>query len=287
MAVVVALLSALAYAGASVLQQRAAREVPEEHALRVGLLWRLVRRPMWLLGTALDWTGFGLQALALGLGSLLVVEPILCTGLLFALPVGVHWSGRRLSRRDWIAAVGLTVALAVFLIVGAPTSGQDFASDRAWIIAGAILGPVIAVATVASMRVRGTARAVLLALATAMLYAVTAVITKAAVTLLGEGIGHLLTSWELYVGIVAGFLGLVLNQSAFQAGELRASLPILTVVEPVVAAILGVTMLHEAISASGVISWALVVASVLAMIWAIVSLAQSAARSEQPVVHHP
>src|SRR4029077_10991795 len=104
MAVVLALLSALAYAGASVLQQRAAREVPEELALRPGLLGRLIRRPMWLAGTASDWAGVGVQGAALGLGSILVVQPLLSTGLLFALPLSAAWNGRRLGARDWAAA---------------------------------------------------------------------------------------------------------------------------------------------------------------------------------------
>jgi drug/metabolite transporter (DMT)-like permease len=285
MAVVLALLSALAYAAASVLQQRAAREVPEEHSLKVGLLWRLIQRPMWLLGTAADWLGYGLQALALGVGSLLVVQPLLCTGLLFALPIGARWSGRRLSRRDWAAAIALTVALTVFLLVGEPTAGKDFASDRAWIVTALVLGPVIAGCWIAATRVRGTARAVLLALATAVLYAITAVITKSAVTLLGQGVGELVTSWELYVGLSAAFLGLVLNQSAFQAGELTASLPILTTVEPIVGSVLGVLMLDEAIQATGVLAWVVVVAGVGVMVWSIVVLAQSSARAEQRSVH--
>ena len=72
--------------------------------MRPSLLLRLVRRPMWLAGTAADWSGFGLQALALGMGSILVVQPLLCTGLLFALPIGAAWRGPasralRLGRR--------------------------------------------------------------------------------------------------------------------------------------------------------------------------------------------
>ena len=74
MVIVLALLAAVAYAVSSVLEQRAASEVPEEHALRPGLLLRLVRRPMWLIGTLVDWMGFGFQALALGLGSLILVD---------------------------------------------------------------------------------------------------------------------------------------------------------------------------------------------------------------------
>jgi drug/metabolite transporter (DMT)-like permease len=280
MAVLLALAAALAYAAASVLQQRAARSIPDESSLRPSLLLRLVRRPMWLAGTAADWSGFGLQALALGLGSILVVQPLLSTGLLFALPIGAAWDGRRLGRGEWVAAVALSVGLAVFLIVGDPTDGKDFASTRAWLMAIAVLGPVMIGCVIAATRTRNTARAVLLALATAVLYSMTAVVTKSAVVELGEGLDAFLTSWEPYVGVVTAAVALLLNQSAFQAGALEASLPTLTVVEPIVGSVLGMLMLDELITAEGVYEWAAVAASALVATVAVVALARAAARHE-------
>jgi drug/metabolite transporter (DMT)-like permease len=284
MAVLLALLAAVGYAVASVLQQHAAREQPDELALRPGLLWRLLRRPQWLLGTAADVTGFGLQALAVGLGSLVVVQPLLCTGLLFALPLSAAWQGRRLERRDWIAAVALSVALAVFLVVGDPTEGKDFATTRAWLVAAAVLGPAIAVCLVAAMRTSQTARAVLLALATALLYSVTAVLTKAAVTELGGGLDVFFTSWEPYVGIALGIGALLVNQSAFQAGDLQASLPTLTAAEPIVGSVLGLVMLDELITATGVLEWTAVLVAALVIVGSVVALSISTARTEQRVV---
>jgi drug/metabolite transporter (DMT)-like permease len=283
MAVLLALLAAVGYAVASVLQQHAAREQPDELALRLGLLWRLLRRPQWLLGTAADVAGFGLQALAVGLGSLVVVQPLLCTGLLFALPLSAAWQGRRLERRDWIAAVALSVALAVFLVVGDPTEGRDFATTRAWVVAAAVLGPAIAVCLVAAMRTAQTARAVLLALATALLYSITAVLTKAAVTELGDGLDVFFTSWEPYVGIALGIGALLVNQSAFQAGDLQASLPTLTAAEPIVGSVLGLVMLDELITATGVVEWTAVLLAAVVIVGSVVALSISTARAEETV----
>jgi drug/metabolite transporter (DMT)-like permease len=280
MPVVLALASAVAFALASVLQQRAARDVPESLALRPGLLWRLFRRPMWLAGTAADLSGFGLQAMALGLGSLIVVQPLLCTGLLFALPIGAAWQGRRLGPREWIAATALSGGLAVFLVIGDPTEGKDFASTHAWVLAAAVIGPAIVICTVAAMRTRNTARAALLALATALVYSLTAVLTKSAVTELGEGLGAFFTSWEPYVGVALSAVALLLNQSAFQAGELEASLPTLTAAEPVVGSVLGYLMLDELLTASGAAEWVAVVASAVTIIVAVVALSIFAAQHE-------
>jgi drug/metabolite transporter (DMT)-like permease len=282
MVVLFALLAAVGYAVASVLQHHAARDEPDELALRPGLLWRLVRRPQWLLGTAADVAGFGLQAAAIGLGSLVVVQPLLCTGLLFALPLSAAWQGRRLERRDWVGAAALSVALAVFLVIGDPSAGKDFATTGAWVIAASVIGPAVAVCLVAAMRTRHTARAVLLALATALLYSVTAVLTKAAVTELGDGIGVFLTSWEPYVGIALGVVALLVNQTAFQAGELQASLPTLTAAEPIVGSVLGLVMLDELITATGVLEWTAVILAALVIAGSVVALSRSTARAEQP-----
>jgi drug/metabolite transporter (DMT)-like permease len=280
MAVLVALLAAVAYAASSLLEQRAASEVPDELALRPGLLWRLVRRPMWLGGLVADWTGFGLQAAALGMGSLILIQPVLCTGLLFALPVGAAWQGRRLARRDWIGAIALTAGLGVFLAVGNPTEGKDFATTHAWVLAAAVLVPAVVLCTVAAMRTRNAARALLLALATALIYSLTAVLTKSAVTELGEGLDAFFTSWEPYAGVAAGAVAMLLNQSAFQAGDLQASLPMLTAVEPIVGSILGFLMLDELLTARGVLEWTAVVVSALVTVSAVVALSISAARHE-------
>lgn len=283
MAVLFALLSAVGFAVASVLQQRAARAEPDELALRPGLLWRLFRRPMWLLGTLADLAGFGLQALAIGLGSLVVVQPVLCTGLLFALPLGAAWRGRRLGRVDWIAAAALSIGLAVFLVVGDPTDGKDYATNRAWLIAGLVLGPAIVACIVAGLRTRNTARAVLFALGTALMYSITAVLTKSAVTELGDGLDVFFSSWEPYVGVALGVGALLVNQSAFQAGDLQASLPTLTAAEPIVGSVLGIMMLDELLRASGALEWTLVVLSALVITAAVVALSISTARSDAAI----
>src|SRR5258707_12602728 len=99
--------AALGYAAASVLQQREAQSVPPGGG-GIRLVLRLARRPWWLAGVACDGAAFGLQAVALGVGSLLVVQPVLTSGLLFALPASAWLAGRRLARPD----LGFALVLA-------------------------------------------------------------------------------------------------------------------------------------------------------------------------------
>lgn len=281
MAVLLALGSALGYAIASVLQQRAAGTVPEDHALSLRLLWRLLHRPMWLAGLAADWGAFGFQAAALGVGSLLVVQPLLAAGLLFALPLGAAWAGRRLTAADWAAAATLSVGLTVFLLVGNPTGGRDTAAIGSWLIVAAAVGPLIVAALIAGARARGARRALYLAAVTGLAYGITGALTKSAVHELGQGLGTFLTSWEPYAALALAGIGTLASQSAFQAGALEASLPTLTVLEPILSAVIGVTLFSETIAAAGLLEWSAVGVSVVLMVVGVLALARSAARIEE------
>src|SRR5262245_22161994 len=102
--IALALVAAACFGSAAVLEQRVAARAPVDRALRLGLIGYLVRRPLWLTGVVAEFTGDGVQAVALGLGSLAVVQPLLVTSLLFALPLGARLNRERLGRREWVGA---------------------------------------------------------------------------------------------------------------------------------------------------------------------------------------
>ncbi|HEV7470460.1 MAG TPA: DMT family transporter [Pseudonocardia sp.] len=277
LAVVFALLSAVSFAVAWVAQQRAASAVPDEEARGLRLILRLIRRPVWWAGTVGDTAAFVLQAVALGFGSLLLVQPLIVTSLLFALPLAARFGGARPSRTDLGWAALLAVALGVFLAVGRPTAGVDRAGLRDWAPTGlTILGLLVVCIALASAR-RGRVRALLLACATGLAYGAVAALTKTVVVLLGLGLVPLLTAWETYALVVAVVGGTLLQQSAFQAGDLTASLPAVTVGEPVVAAVIGLTVFGERLRANGP-EWVLIGVLVAVMVVATVMLARSSAR---------
>ncbi|MBV8952154.1 MAG: DMT family transporter, partial [Actinobacteria bacterium] len=239
--------------------------------------------PLWLLGYAADWGGYGLQAVALGAGSLLVVQPLLVTGLLFSLPIAARWSGRRLERTDWIAAVALCAGLAAFLSIGNPTGGRDQAPFVDWAFAGGIVAGVGVLLVMAALRYQGATRATLLALATGISYGLTAGLTKTSVNLLGNGIVSFLTHWEPYALLAFASVGMWLNQTAFQVGDLKASLPAMDVGEQVVAAVIGVAVLREHVQAHGAFDWLLIAVALTAMAYGVVVLSVRAADTSEPV----
>src|SRR6202011_2644964 len=126
-----ALFSSLLYALASVLQHRAAIAQPQDKSLHLGLLARLVTKPLWLAGIAADGLGFVFQFVALGHGSLVLVQPLLVSGLLFALPLGAWLSGTAMKARDWVGAFLVCIALSMFLLASSPDPGRPGMSGRA------------------------------------------------------------------------------------------------------------------------------------------------------------
>jgi drug/metabolite transporter (DMT)-like permease len=274
LAVICALGSSLLYAAASVLQHRAAIAQPQSVAMKLSLLGRLLRNRMWLLGVGFDGLAYALQFIALGHGSLVLVQPLLVCGLLFALPIGAWLAGNRMTARDWWGAAGVVVGLSAFLITASPVQGHAEVANRDWLILFAISAVVIVGLVLASRTSSSRRRAALLAAAAAVNYGVTAALTKAAAHLLDGGVAELFESWEVYVLVGAGVLGMLIAQSAFQAGDLDASLPVLTVVDPVVSIAIGAFLFGEGVR-SGAVATILELAGLVVMTLGVVALSKA------------
>jgi drug/metabolite transporter (DMT)-like permease len=231
-----------------VLQQSAAATVAHERSLRPSLILALLRRPRWLLGNLAEVGAVTLQFLALRRGPLVLVEAVLVSGLLFALPLGAALQHRRLARRDWLGAVAVVAGLAVFVTVARPSTGRGEASGAGWALVLLLdCGATLALVLRAPRR-PGARRATFLGTACGVLYGMNAALAKASGHRLDRGLVHALGSWEPYALVVLGSLGFLLAQSAFQAGPLAASLPAITAAEPIVAGLIGVFAFHEGVS---------------------------------------
>jgi drug/metabolite transporter (DMT)-like permease len=281
-AFVLALAAAFMFALSNVLEQREAEQLPDDQSLRAGLILRLVRRPLWLAGFGADVGGYVCHAAALAFGSLVFVQPLLVTGLLFALLLRAAITGRPLHRRELFAAILLAVGLAVFLLVVSPHGGRSHAPIGDWVIAGPVIVATIAACVVAGQRVARARRALLLGLAAGISFGVSAALTKTFVHLLGQGVFTMLQHWEPYALAVATLGGLVLAQSSFQAGSLSASIAALEVAEPVVAAAIGIGLLDERVETRSVAYQLAIVLAFIAMFVGVVALSRSSEFEEGP-----
>ncbi|ORV10377.1 DMT family transporter [Mycobacterium celatum] len=273
LAALLALSSALCVAIGDVVQQRAAHRISDRPVGHIELLAKLLRDGRWWLGALVLIASIGLQAAALGQGSVLLVLPLLTCSLLFALPINARLSRRAVTGQEWFWAGLLTAAVAVIVTVGHPQAGRSSASLHTWAAVAVVLGPLLAGCVVVG-RIRGGAvAAVLFAFVSGSLWGVFAVLTKEVVARLGDGGWALVWAPELYACLLAVLGGLVWSQSAFRAGPLTASMPTLQVSQPVVAAVLGVVVLGETLNTgpAGMVGLTL---AALAMMTAIVQLAR-------------
>jgi drug/metabolite transporter (DMT)-like permease len=248
LAVLAALAAAASFGVAAALQHRQARLTPDAGGLR--LLARLAGRPLWLAGIALAGLAYGLQALALAFGPLALVAPIVATDLLFALPVAARWS-RPLRARDWLGCVLAAGGVAAFLAAAPPSPGRSSAPARDWLLAFAVVGLVCGLTLAAGRVAAGPVRAALTATAAGAVFGLTAAVTISLTRLLRVvGPGATLAHWQPWVLLALGAAGLLLSASAFQAGTLAASLPVMDTVEPVSGVLLGTLLFGERLAVS-------------------------------------
>jgi len=228
-----------------------------------------------LAGVTADLSGFLLEAAALGIGSLALVQPLMTLGLPVALAGAAYVSDQHMGRREWAATVVLTAGLAVFLGLATPSHGRDFAPLHRWIPVAIVTVVFVAVCLVAAaLRALAEWRAPLLAVATGLVFSLSAALTKSVATYARRDLLGTLRHWELYALIVVGLISMLLGQSAFQGGHLRRSLPALTIVPPLVGTWMGWVLFHERIHATA-LTLPFEVAGALAAIAATVVLASS------------
>jgi drug/metabolite transporter (DMT)-like permease len=250
--IVFALMAAVCMAIGIVVRQRATMDVPENHGVSTAMVKALVHKRLWWIGTGVAVAGYACQALALSKGSLLVVQPLLVSSLLFALPLSARLAGRRVTRSEWAWAVTLTVSLAMFVLMARPRQGQYRGQELAWAVATAVIAPIVVFCVAFGARSTGRRRAVLVAVAVGVLFGVDAVLTKLVMyELAEEGALAVLTLPALYLLAALGVCAMLLQQSAFHAGALQTSVPTMLVLEPVVAVLLGALVLNEHLTVSG------------------------------------
>ena len=233
----------------------------------------------WWLGVVIAAGGFALQAAALGMGSLLLVQPLIVLSVLFALPMEAYLDHRRLNFHEWKWGIILTVCIAAFVVIAQPEAGLGHVS--AGTLAGTIVVviAVLAALVVASKFVSSHHRALLLGSASGLLTGVQAFLLKGVMTQLEDGFVEILIHPELYLILLVASGSVVTQQLAFAAHDLQTSFPAMTVWEPAVAMAMGVLILGERIDVNWIEG---VVAGValVTMLRAVFVLARHAAERE-------
>jgi drug/metabolite transporter (DMT)-like permease len=279
--IIFALCAAVSMAIGMVVRQRATMDLPAEDGVSTVMYTTLLRRPIWWAGTGAAVLGYVFQALALTTGSLILVQPLLMSALLFTLPLSARLGGRSVTRSEWLWAGLLTIGLAIFVVLARPGAQDSPGSLPVSTAVGIGCGVLIIGCVVAAIRIGGWQRAALLAVAVGVLFGVVAVTTKIVMHVANDrGLLALLATPAPYALIVLGVIATLLQQSAFHAGALQMTVPTMLVLEPVVAVLLGAVVLGEQLEAGRYEAIALAVA-VAAMFAATVSLGRGEGAYEE------
>jgi drug/metabolite transporter (DMT)-like permease len=250
-AVAVALVAAAFYALAATMQHRAAQHEKLYATLDPRLVLTLIRRPLWMMGILADLIGVALHAFALGFGPLSLVQPLLISGLVLAVPLDAIWERHRPRRRDLVGVVLSALGLGVFVATIDPQPGVRVPDTVILSVAALIVAVFVAGCILWAYRSPPGRRATLLGIAAGGLYAVAAALAKVCVVRIEDDGFGVLADGHLYALAVVGLSAMELNQNAFQAGSLAGPLTGITLTDPLASLLIATMAFGEHVDFDG------------------------------------
>lgn len=245
-----ALAASLANALTSILQRIGVEDAPEDTTLRLSLITHALRRGVWLLGFAFLVGSFVMQAIALHLGELSSVQPILTTELLFLVVILVLWFHVKVGFREWASAIAAAAGLAGFLYFASPSPGKGTPSGVDWALVGGA-SAVAAALCVALTRVGPRWwRAAMFGTAAAIGFAFSASLMKVVTGYVAQDWPQMFVHWQTYTLALVGVASLFLAQNAFHAGPIAASQSTLVLVDPLASILIGIGLFNDSLRTS-------------------------------------
>jgi drug/metabolite transporter (DMT)-like permease len=248
MAAFLALLSAVWFALSAALQQRGQFSLARGGTPVEGVrgLVRLLAVPVWLLGTLVLLLGYATQGAALDRGRLVVVQPLMVTTIVWALPLG-HWLTRQqVVGRQVVGAGVVVVGLALFVLVGDPDAGVDQAETSSLVIAALVIG-AIAVVLLVWLRTKTSQalRAATLGVCAGLFYGLSASFAKPVIDALHVSIADAAGAWQTWALLGFGLVAFVIQQLSLATGQLAPAMAAVSVANPVVSVVLGIVLFEE------------------------------------------
>jgi drug/metabolite transporter (DMT)-like permease len=242
-----AALAAFGNAIANVMQRKASLQTAPDTAFGSKVMRDLVRNPTWLLGISGMVGSFVLQAVALGLGELSAVEPIITLEVPLTLLVASYVFQTRIGRQEWTSILVMTGGMIALVAALNPMPGNEAdVNHTTYVLAGGGTAATIVVLIIAAQHQHTIWRTACLGAAAGTSFGLTATLVKESVNqLTTRGIVGLVTTWQTYVAIGFGLLGVLVMQWALHSGPLLAAQPGFTLLDPLVSILWGVLVYNE------------------------------------------
>jgi drug/metabolite transporter (DMT)-like permease len=226
-------------------------DAPAEMSLHMSLISYAVRRKVWLLGCVGLIAGFLLQAFALHVGRLTIVQPILTLELPFLVAILAFWFRKPLRWQEWTGALTATAGLGLFLALAVPSGGNLVPGLREWGVAALIILVAAAVTVGLAQFGRPAWKAAMFGASAAIMFAFTAALIKQMTADFHSTPITFLTQWHVYAMAVTGLAAVFLTQNAFHAGPVTASQAALVIVDPLASIAIGVALFGDTIHTAG------------------------------------
>ena len=250
---VLALVAAACFALAAALQQKGQfRLAREGRPVRgVGDIFRLFRVWVWLAGTAVLLGGYALQGVALDVGKVVVVQPLLVTTLVFALPLG-HWlTGQHVTRKQVWGAGVMVGGLFMFILLGDPAEGIDTAPAGEVLIATAVVCAVAAAGLAFGRHAEAARKAAIFGGVAGLLFGLSATFDKPAFSSTEVGTGDLFGEWEFWALVGFGVIAFGVQQLSLATGQLAPAMAAVSVANPLASTLIGVFVYEERLTQPG------------------------------------
>jgi drug/metabolite transporter (DMT)-like permease len=254
MAATLAVIAAICFALAAALQQRGQFRLAQVGKAIRGLagLVRLLAVPVWLGGTLVLFAGYATQAAALDRGRIVVVQPLMVTTIVWALPLGYWLTDQRVVRSQFLGAGIVVVGLTMFVLVGNPDAGVDSASTRGLLVSAAAISVVVVLLLWwPRSKTSPSWRAAVLGLSSGLWSGLSVAFAKPVLDALHSGIVTAAEDWRTWALLGFGFGGFLIQQLSLATGQLAPAMAAVSVASPAVSVLLGIVLYDERLTPPG------------------------------------
>jgi drug/metabolite transporter (DMT)-like permease len=202
-------------------------------------------RGLWWGSLLVQALGFALHAVALSAGALTLVQPLMASSVVLALPLNHLMSRTRVVARELVGAAAMAVGLTGFLLSSAARPVEASTSPYAGAAAALLAVGAVATCVTAARRTGRATAATLLGAAAAVAFAVEAALLRLVAGRVLAGSFAITTYFEAAGLALAGVAGVALTQLAYRIGPMSSALPAIILVNPLLSVVYGVTVQHD------------------------------------------
>lgn len=223
--------------------------VSGEEGLTGAQLLHLIRRPSWVAGTVMLGLAIVCQLLALSFAPLILVQPLGAVSLVITTLLNARITGHRPTRRSVAAIVMCVGGILIFVTIAALYATERAVTDRQLITVLLILAGVVIVLTALWLWLRDRMKALFYIVAAGIIYGFVATLAKVIISRLQSGDFEWLTLLCLVALVGGTAVGAYFVQTAYASGPPDLVIAGLTVIDPIVAIMIGLAVLGEASTA--------------------------------------